>query len=68
MKPVIPLFPTESKRPREAAFNGWFESSWDLRCGLEICERWGEPGAAPQREEALTASRTALPRSATAIA
>jgi hypothetical protein len=30
---------------------GWFDSSWELRCGLEVCERWtGErPGGAAQR-------------------
>ena len=53
-------------KPRPVA--GWFESSWDLQRGLEVVEAWPEPGMCAQREERPTASRTALPRSITAIA
>ena len=47
---------------------GWFESSWDLQRGLEVIEGWAEPCVASQRDERFTTSRTALPRSMTAIA
>ena len=47
---------------------GWFESSWDLQRGLEVIEAWSEPRVPAQRDERFTTSRTALPRSITAIA
>ena len=53
---------------RTAPAAGWFESSWDLQRGLEVIEAWAEPRSAAQREGRLTTSRTALPRSITAIA
>jgi len=53
---------------RALSVAGWFESSWDLQRGLEVIEAWSEPRPPAQREDRFTTSRTALPRSITAIA
>ena len=52
---------------------GWFESSWDLRRGLEVSEGWfGDDGLCGWIEEFLrtqrSIARTASPSSITAIA
>jgi len=42
--PAIPVLEALDERPEEpSAGPGWYESSWDLRCGLEVREApWSE--------------------------
>lgn len=59
---------------------GWFDSSWDLRRGCDVRERWADAGVDPGGErharavaqrrpvDTLISRRTASPRSTTAIA
>ncbi len=65
--------PDRNARPDAAAaarpWANWHESSWELRCGLEIREAWADDEAhLAQREVPRNASCTAAPRSITAIA
>ena len=68
MTPATSSSAPETDRFRATDFVGWSESSWDLRRGLEVCEIGAEAAGPAQRDEARSASRTATPRSITAIA
>jgi hypothetical protein len=70
---IAPATHPETLARGRAAGPGWFDSSWDLRRGLEVREGWsGEDRLHGWIEEFLraqrSAARTASPSESTAIA
>ena len=79
--PQLALVTVDTRRHRPesggclgaAAGPGWFESSWDLRRGLEVCEGWSDDERVHDWIEDFlrtqrTIGRTASPSASTAIA
>ena len=69
---LVAVASTPPRRERGAG-PGWFDSSWELRCGLEVREGWSEDDRVRDwLEDFLSAqravARTASPSASTAIA